>query len=203
MSKIEEIALERLFSNARSQNGWLDVPVLEDELRMAFDIAKWGPTSMNTQPMRLLFVRSDQEKERLRPALSPGNVDKVMNAPVVALICYDTQFYRQLTKTFPHRPEASKLFENSPALAEATGFRNGSLQAAYFMLALRAVGLDVGPMSGFDAGKVEKAFLAGTSWRINMICGIGHGDSAKIFDRLPRLGYDEVVGLPAAAHEQR
>ena len=154
---------------------------------------------MNTQPLRLLFLRSAEEKQRLQPALSPGNVEKVMTAPVVAHFCYDTQFHRKMAETFPHRPEASKMFEGSPGLAEATAFRNGSLQAAYLMLALRAVGLDVGPMSGFDADKVNAEFLATTSWRINMICGIGHGDPAKVFQRLPRLEFDDAAGLPRPA----
>ena len=201
MTTLDETALSQLFTGARSQNGWLSTDVTDAELRAAYDIAKWGPTSMNTQPLRLLFLRSAEDKQRLRPALSPGNVDKVMTAPVVALICYDTQFHRKMAETFPHRPEASKMFEGSADFAEATAFRNGSLQAAYLMLALRAVGLDVGPMSGFDPRKVEAEFLAATTWRINMICGIGRGDPSKIFERLPRLHFDNAVGLPQPADD--
>lgn len=148
---------------------------------------------MNTQPMRLLFLRSPEAKERLKPALAPGNVEKVISAPVVAIIAHDMQFYSQLAKTFPHKPDAQQLFTNHSVAAETTAFRNGSLQGAYFMLALRAVGLDVGPMSGFDAVKVDAEFFADTSWRTNFLCGIGHGDPAKVFDRLPRLTFDEIT----------
>ena len=188
-----EATLERLFLAARSQNGWRAEPVPDDALRAAYDIAKWGPTSMNTQPMRLVFLRTLEAKERLKPALSPGNVEKVMTAPVVAIIAHDTQFHTQLPKTFPHHPGAPGMFANNAALSEATAFRNGSLQGAYFMLALRAVGLDVGPMSGFDAAKVDAEFFADSPWRANFLCGIGYGDPAKVLDRLPRLEFDEVA----------
>ena len=185
--------LERLFLAARSQNGWRAEPVPDDALRAAYDIAKWGPTSMNTQPMRLVFLRTTEAKERLKPALSPGNVEKVMTAPVVAIIAHDTQFHTQLPKIFPHNPSAPGMFANNAALGEVTAFRNGSLQGAYFMLALRAVGLDVGPMSGFDAAKVDAEFFADSPWRANFLCGIGYGDPAKVLDRLPRLEFDEVA----------
>ena len=188
-----EATLEQLFLAARSQNGWRAESVLDDALRAAYDIAKWGPTSMNTQPMRLMFLRTIEAKERLKPALSPGNVEKVMTAPVVAVIAYDTQFHTELPKTFPHNPGAPAMFATNAALSEATAFRNGSLQGAYFMLALRAVGLDVGPMSGFDAAKVNAEFFADSPLRANFLCGIGYGDPAKVMDRLPRLEFDEVA----------
>lgn len=190
---MDEPMLERLFLGARSQNGWSARPVSDETLRAAYDIAKWGPTSMNTQPMRLVILRSPEAKERLKPALAPGNVEKVTSAPVVAIIAHDMQFYTQLPKTFPHKPDAQNLFASNSVVAESTAFRNGSLQGAYFMLALRAVGLDVGPMSGFDAAKVDAEFFADTSWRANFLCGIGHGDPAKVFDRLPRLTFDEIT----------
>ncbi len=193
MSDMDEAVLGTLFKEARSQNGWRPDPVSEAELREAYDIAKWGPTSMNTQPMRVLFLRSAEAKERLKPALAPTNVDKVMTAPVVALIAYDTEFYSQLPKTFPHNPNAQGFFTGNQAMIEPTAFRNGTLQAAYLMLALRAVGLDVGPMSGFDAAKVNAEFFADTTYRVNLVCGIGHGDPAKVFNRLPRLDFDEVT----------
>ena len=193
MSDTHAAALATLFKDARSQNGWRQDPVTDEELREAYDIAKWGPTSMNTQPMRVVFLRSDEAKERLKPALSPTNVDKVMTAPVVAVIAYDTEFYSQLPKTFPHNPNAPNYFLNNKAVIEPTAFRNGSLQAAYLMLALRAVGLDVGPMSGFDPAKVNAEFFTDSTYRVNLICGIGHGDPAKVFNRSPRLDFEEVT----------
>ncbi len=189
----DEMMLQRLFKNARSQNGWLPDPVSDAELAEAYEIAKWGPTSMNTQPMRLVFLRSAEAKERLKPAVGPRNVDKVMSAPVVAIFANDSRFFAELPKTFPHNPAAQGMFEDNAGLAQATGFRNGTLQAAYYMLALRAVGLDVGPMSGFDAAKVDTEFFADSSWRANFICGIGHGDHSKVLHRLPRLAFDEVT----------
>ena len=193
MSAMLEAALATLFKDARSQNGWRPDPVSDEELREAYDIAKWGPTSMNTQPMRVIFLRSAEAKERLKPALAPNNIDKVMTAPVVAVIAYDTEFYSQLPKTFPHNPNAQNYFTGNQAVVEPTAFRNGSLQAAYLMLALRAVGLDVGPMSGFDPAKVNAEFFADTTYRVNLICGIGHGDASKVFNRLPRLEFDEIA----------
>lgn len=195
MAVIDQAAISVLFTDARSQNGWSDTPISDDELREAFDIAKFGPTSMNTQPMRLVFLRSDEAKERLRPAMAPTNVDKVMGAPVVAIIAYDTEFHTQLGKVFPHNPNAQGFFTGNPATIEPTAFRNGSLQAAYLMLALRAVGLDVGPMSGFDPAKVNEQFFADTPLRVNMICGIGHGEPTKVFGRSPRLSFDEVCRI--------
>ena len=189
----DETMLERLFKSARSQNGWRDEPVGDAQLREAYDIAKWGPTSMNTQPMRIVLLRSKEAKARLAPALAPTNVDKMTSAPVVAIIAYDLEFYAKLPVTFPHNPNASAYFTGNPAAIEPTAFRNGSLQAAFFILALRAVGLDVGPMSGFDAAKVNEEFLGGSTWRVNMLCGIGRGDPTKVFDRSPRLSFDEVV----------
>ena len=192
VTQSDEATLEKLFKGARSQNGWRPDPVSDSELREAYEIAKWGPTSMNTQPMRLVFLRSPEAKERLKPALAPTNVNKVMTAPVVAIIAHDTEFFAQLPKTFPHNLSASSYFTGDPARIEPTAFRNGSLQAAYFMLALRAVDLDVGPMSGFDSDKINAEFFGNSAWRVNMVCGIGHGDPSKIFARLPRLSYDDV-----------
>lgn len=189
----DETMLKRLFEDARSHNGWRSDPVSDAELAEAYEIAKWGPTSMNTQPMRLVFLRSVEAKERLKPAVGPRNVEKVMTAPIVAIIANDSRFYEQLPRVFPHNLTAKGMFENNAELAQATSFRNGTLQAAYYMLALRAVGLDVGPMSGFDAAKVDAEFFADSSWRANFICGIGHGDHDKVFERLPRLAFAEVT----------
>lgn len=190
-----ESRLEELLKTGRSQNAWLPTPVNDAELKEAYDLAKWGPTSMNTQPMRLLILRSEESKERLKPALSPGNVAKALTAPVVALIAYDLDFHQHLPRVFPHNPNARAVYFGNDPLIESTGFRNGTLQAAYFLLALRAGGLDVGPMSGFDSAKVNTEFFSGTSLRINFICGIGHGDQAKVLVRLPRLGFEDVARI--------
>jgi 3-hydroxypropanoate dehydrogenase len=184
--------LATLFTEARSQNGWKPEPVSDDDLQAAYEIAKWGPTSMNTQPLRVLLLRSEEAKERLKPALVPGNIEKTMSAPVVAIFAYDTAFHAHLPRIFPHNPAAQSFFAGKEALIEATAFRNGTLQAAYFMLSLRAVGLDVGPMSGFDPAKVDATFFSGSTFKSNFLCGIGHGDPAKVFKRSPRLEFAEI-----------
>ncbi|AEG51628.1 NADH dehydrogenase/NAD(P)H nitroreductase rutE [Sphingobium chlorophenolicum L-1] len=192
MSDVDSSLLKQMFHEARSQNGWSDQPVSDEALAAAYEIAKWGPTSMNTQPMRLLFIRSQEAKERLKPALAPGNVDKVMAAPVVAIVAHDSQFHEHLPRLFPHNPNAPGMFAGNEGLAQATAFRNGTLQGAYFIIALRAVGLDVGPMSGFDPAKVDAEFFAGTTFKSNFLCGIGHGDPAKVMGRLPRFELGEI-----------
>lgn len=195
MTLVDESALSVLFTQARAQNGWTSELVSEAQLKAAYDIAKWGPTSMNTQPMRLVFVRSEEAKARLKPALAPGNVEKTMTAPVVAIIAYDTSFHEHLPRLFPHNPNAKNLFAANEAMIHPTAFRNGTLQAAYFLLGLRAGGLDVGPMSGFDPAKVDAEFFAGTSFRSNFLCGIGHGNPAKVFPRSPRFEFEEIAEL--------
>jgi 3-hydroxypropanoate dehydrogenase len=186
--------LDLLLMGARSQNGWLDRPVTEAQLRAIHDYAKWGPTSMNTQPQRIVFVASAEAKARLLPTMAPGNVDKVKAAPVIAILAYDTRFYDLLPRLFPHNQAAKAYYEGADraAHAEGTAFRNASLQAAYFMLAARATGLDCGPMSGFDNAKVDAAFFAGSNLRSNFLCAVGYGDPAKVRPRAPRLGFDEV-----------
>jgi len=190
---ISDAALDTLFRSARSHNGWLPRPVADATLHALHELVKWGPTSANCSPMRIVFVRSAQGRERLRPWLAPGNVDKTMGAPVTAIIGYDLAFHERLPRLFPHRPELRHGFEgpDNAAHAERTAFRNGSLQAGYFILAARALGLDCGPMSGFDAEGVDRTFWAGTAVRTNLLCNLGHGDPAKLFDRHPRLGFDE------------
>lgn len=197
MTTIDSRALDALFNQARTQNGWLDEPVSDAQLQQVFDLMKMAPTSMNTQPARFVFLRTAAAKERLRPALSPGNVDKTLSAPVVAIIGHDLEFQEQLPKVFPHNPGARTMFDGDEKLAfrETFAFRNGSLQGAYFMLAARAVGLDVGPMSGFDNAKVDAEFFPGGRIRSNFLCNLGRGDPSKVMQRLPRLAFADVCQL--------
>ncbi len=189
---IDDEALDQLFREARSHNGWLDRPVPEALLRKAVDLAKMGPTSANTLPMRTVFVKSAEGKRRLKPALAPQNVEKTMTAPVTAIIAYDLNFPDLLPKLFPH-VDARAWFAGNETLIADTARRNGSLQGAYLMLALRAVGLDVGPMSGFDPAKVDAAFFSGTQVRTNFLLNIGYGDTTKLFPRSPRLAFEEIA----------
>jgi 3-hydroxypropanoate dehydrogenase len=193
--KLDDRALDIILRKARTQNGWLDTPVSDDELRAIHDLMRMGPTSANTCPARILFLRTSEAKARLLPALSPGNVDKTKAAPVTAIIGYDTRFFELLPKLFPHRPEMADNFRNNAKLAEVTAFRNGTLQGAYFMIAARALGLDVGGMSGFDNAKVDAEFFPDGRVKSNFLCNVGHGDPAKVMARLPRLDFAEACGL--------
>jgi len=202
-------ALDRLFWKARTYNAWLDRPVSDETLRQLYDLMKWGPTSANSCPARILFLRTPEAKDRLRPALIPGNVDKTMAAPVTAILGYDERFFEKLPRLFPHNPRMRDYFVNSPELAEITAFRNGTLQGAYFILAARALGLDCGPMSGFDNAKVDEEFFpvpAGLEAsasdvmpmgriKSNFLCNLGYGDPAGLFPRNARLEFDEVCQL--------
>jgi len=193
---IDQAALDQLFLKARTQNGWLATPVTDAQLREIYDIMKVGPTSANTCPARLVFLRTPEAKARLLPALSPTNVDKTKAAPVTAIIGYDTHFFEWMPKKlFAHRPEMADNYAKNPALAEITAFRNGTLQGAYFMLAARAVGLDVGGMSGFDNAKVDAEFFPDRRIRSNFLCNVGHGDPGKVMAKLPRLDFDEACTL--------
>jgi 3-hydroxypropanoate dehydrogenase len=180
-----------LFSAARSHNGWVDEPVDDSLLRAAFDLAKMAPTSANCSPMRILFVKSPEAKEKLKPCLLSGNIPKTMTAPVTAILGNDHAFYDHLPKLFPHE-DARPWFTGNQTLIDTTAMRNGSLQGAYFMLACRAVGLDCGPISGFDNAMVDKLFFAGTDIRSNFICNLGIGDPKALFPRSPRFAFDEV-----------
>lgn len=195
--KANHLALDLIFGKARTQNGWQAEPVSDDQLRELYELMKWGPTSANSSPARILFLRTAAAKERLRPALGPSNIEKTMSAPVVAIIGYDTRFYDLLPKLFPHNPTAKSWFdgEDKKALAESTAFRNSSLQGAYLIIAARAIGLDSGPMSGFDNARVDAEFFAGTSIKSNFICALGHGDPSKVYTRSPRLAFDEACKL--------
>lgn len=193
-SVVDGEALDVLFRKARTHISWLEKPVPDELLHQIYDLMKWGPTSANCSPARILFLRTREAKERLRPALSPNNVDKTMAAPVTALIGYDLKFYEHLPRLFPNNLAARDWFSGSAELAQLTAFRNGSLQGGYFILAARAVGLDCGPMSGFDNAKVDAEFFPPTV-KSNFLCNLGYGDPAKLFPRNPRLAFEEACQL--------
>src|SRR6266566_1679353 len=205
---IADAAMDTLFREARTYSAWQDRPVTDQTLRDLYDLLKWAPTSANAAPARFAFLRSTEAKERLRPALAPLNVEKTMSAPVTVIVAYDLKFYDQLPKLFPHSPGIKQLFESNPELVEATAKRNSSLQGAYLILAARALGLDCGPMSGFDNAKVDEEFFAG--WKCgqceqeffpeghvksNFLCNIGYGDRAQLSPRNPRLEFTEACTL--------
>ena len=187
--------LDLIFREARTHSVWLDKPVEDALLEQVYDLAKMGPTSANMCPMRIIFVKSREAKERLKPALDAGNVDKTMKAPVTAIIGMDIHFYEKLPKLFP-RADAKSWFKDLPEnVLEYIALRNSSLQGAYFMLAARALGLDCGPMSGFDNAKVDEAFFAGTTVKSNFLCNLAYGDASKLYPRSPRLSFEEACKL--------
>lgn len=188
------VTTEQLFTEARTQNGYLDTPVSDQTLRDLYDLLKWGPTSANCSPARFVFVRSPEAKARLVECMNPGNQQKVREAPVTAVIGMDMAFHDRLPQLFPHT-DARSWFAGKPAMIEATAFRNSSLQGGYFILAARALGLGCGPMSGFDAAKMDATFWAGTSVKTNFVCALGHGDPAKVFARSPRLPFEDACRL--------
>jgi len=188
--KVSDQTLNQLFREARTHTAWLPKPVPVELLREAYDLARMGPTSANGSPARFVFLKTPEAKNRLLPALAPLNVDKTKSAPVTAIIAWDTEFYEVLPKLFPHADMRS-FFVGNPALIEETAFRSGSLQGAYFILAARAVGLDCGPMSGFDAAKVNAEFFPDGKWKVNFLCNLGYGDKSKLFPRNPRLDFEE------------
>jgi 3-hydroxypropanoate dehydrogenase len=187
-------ALDQLFREARTHNIFLDRPVPEALLREAVEMAEWGPTSANTLPMRIVFVRGQDAKEKLQPALMGANVDKTMVAPVTAIVGYDTKFFEHAPRLMPHM-DIRPWFTGNETFAERTAFQNGTLQAGYLILALRAVGLDTGPMTGFDNAAVDAAFFAGTTIKSNILINIGYGDAAKLFPRNPRFAFDEIASI--------
>jgi 3-hydroxypropanoate dehydrogenase len=194
---ISDAALDVIFRQARTHSAWLAKPVGDDLLRAVYDLAKLGPTSANTMPMRIVFVKSPAAKQRLKPALQGGNVEKTMAAPVTAIFADDLRFYEYIPRLFPAAPAFRDLFtgpENAER-AKIHAFRNATLQAAYFIIAARALGLDCGPMSGFDNAKVDAEFLSGYGWRSNFLVNIGHGDPEGLFNRSPRLDFDEACKL--------
>ena len=195
METVNDHALDVLFRKARTHNAWLPKPVPGELLRELYDTMKWGPTSANSCPARFVFLRSAPEKERLRPALSPGNLEKTMQAPATVIVAYDLQFYEKLPKLFPHNPKMRDVFAGNPRLAEETAKRNSSLQGAYMIVAARALGLDCGPMSGFDNAKVDAEFFPEGRVKSNFLCNLGYGDPTKLRPRAPRLGFDEACKI--------
>lgn len=187
---IDDAALDQLFRSARTRNGWTPQAVSETLLRAVYDLAKWGPTSANSSPARFVFVTTEEGKRRLEPHLSAGNRAKTMAAPVCVIIAHDLDFAERLPQLFPHEPTAPSWFA-APAVRDATAFRNGTLQGAYLMMAARALGLDCGPMSGFDAAGVDAEFFAGTNAKSNWLCNIGYGSEENLFPRSPRLSFEE------------
>lgn len=192
--RLDDAALDQLFRNARTHNAWLDKPVPDSLLVELHELMKWGPTSANCWPLRVIFIKSPEAKARLIPLLMEGNRAKTQAAPVTAILGMDMTFYEQLPRLFPHT-DARSWFVGNEALIEATAFRNSSLQGAYFILAARALGLDCGPMSGFDAAAVDAEFFAGTTIRSNFLCNLGYGDPAGLFPRSPRPAFDEVCQI--------
>lgn len=202
-------ALDQIFRQARTHNAWLNKPVTDETLRQLYDLMRWGPTSANSSPARVMFLRTPEAKERLLPALSPGNVEKTKSAPVTTIIGYDLRFYERLPRLFPHNLKMSDAFANNPELAEATAKRNSSLQGAYLIIAARMLGLDCGPMSGFDQAKVDHEFFGAgreargyteeffptTHVRSNFLCNLGYGDPAGLYPRSPRLNFEEACVL--------
>ena len=195
MLKANDESLDLMYRQARTHTVWLDQPVDEALLRQVYDLAKMGPTSANMCPMRIVFVKSKEAKEKLKPALDPGNVGKTMSAPVTAIIAMDVHFFELMPKLFP-QTDAKAWFKDLPEnVLEYMALRNSSLQGAYFMLAARALGLDCGPMSGFNNAKVDAAFFAGTTIKSNFLCNLGHGDKSKLYPRNPRLSFEEACRI--------
>jgi 3-hydroxypropanoate dehydrogenase len=192
---INQEALDQLFREARTHSTWLDQPVTDETLRDLYNLMKFGPTSMNCTPARVLFLRTREAKERLRPFLMQANVDKTLAAPVTAIVAYDAKFYDRLPQVFPHYAGAREIFANNADLAQITAMRNGTLQGGYFIMAARALGLDCGPMSGFDNAKVDAEFFGGEPLKSNFLCNLGHGDASKLFPRNPRLEFEEACRL--------
>jgi 3-hydroxypropanoate dehydrogenase len=189
-AKIANDTLNQLFRQARTHSAWLPRRVPVEVLREVYELARWGPTSANSTPARFVFLESAAAKSRLLPALAPGNVEKTKAAPVTVIVAWDTEFYEKLPQLFPHADMRS-YFVGKPALIDETALRNGSLQGGYFILAARALGLDCGPMSGFDAAKVNAEFFPDGRWKANFLCNLGYGDHSKLFPRNPRLEFDE------------
>jgi len=192
---LDTAALEQAFLNARTFNRFQPRPVDDETLHRLYDLLKWGPTTLNAQPGRYVFVRSAEAKARLKPALAPGNADKTMAAPATVIVAYDSRFYEELPRLFPAVPAARDGFANNAAHAATAALRNGSLQGAYLIVAARMLGLDCGPMSGFDNAKLDAEFFPDGRWRSNFLVNIGYGDPSGNYPRGPRYGFDEVARI--------
>ncbi|MCD8497462.1 MAG: malonic semialdehyde reductase [Alphaproteobacteria bacterium] len=192
---LDDRAMDQLFREARTHSHWKPGEVNDTTLKALFDLLKMGPTSANSGPARFVFVKSKEAKEKLKPHLDAGNVDKTMAAPITALIGMDMKFYEHMGKLFPHAPDARSWFEGNDAVIKATAFRNSSLQGAYLIMAARSLGLDCGPMSGFNAEGVKQAFFPEGDVEVNFICNIGHGDDSQLFPRSPRFSFDDVCKI--------
>jgi len=192
--QLDDRSLDTLFRNARTHSAWLDRPVDDDLLIKLYELMKWGPTSANSSPARLVFVKSPEAKQRLLPSLIPSNAEKTSSAPVTVIVAQDHEFYEQLPRLFPHT-DARAWFAGNSALIDTTAFRNASLQGAYLIIAARALGLDAGPMSGFDNAKVDAEFFSGTKIRSNFLINLGYGDASKLHPRNPRLRFDEAARI--------
>lgn len=187
--------IKDLFITGRTHNDWIEKDVPDSLLHELYNLMKWGPTSANCSPARITFIKSQEAKNRLVKYLIESNIEKTISAPVTAIIAYDTKFYEFIPKLFPHNPEAKEWFSGSEEFAEVTAFRNSSLQGAYFILAARTLGLDCGPMSGFDNVGIDNEFFSESNFKSNFICNIGYGDHNKLFDRSPRFDFDEVCKI--------
>ena len=192
--QLDDRSLDLVFREARTHSVWLDKPVSDAQLQEIYDLMKWGPTSGNSSPARIVFVRSAAAKQRLLSAASEGNMEKIRTAPVTAIIAYDTEFYEKLPQLFPHTDARSWFAGNQP-LIDITAFRNGSLQGAYLIIAARAIGLDAGPMSGFDNAKLDKEFFPDGKIKSNFLVNLGYGDASKLFPRSPRLTFAEAAQI--------
>ncbi|MDF3036599.1 MAG: malonic semialdehyde reductase [Paucimonas sp.] len=191
---LDQNSLATIFTDARTYSYWLDKPVTDEQLHRIYDLMKFGPTSSNSCPARIVFVRSSDEKGKLVACMSSGNMEKTRKAPVTAIIGMDMEFYEKLPTLFPHA-DARSWFAGKPESISSNALRNSSLQGAYLMIAARSVGLDCGPMSGFDAEKINEAFFHGTSIKVNFVCNLGYGDAARLHERLPRLPFDEACAI--------
>jgi 3-hydroxypropanoate dehydrogenase len=194
-SILDQSALDQLFDTARTHNAWQARPVSDELLARVYNSMRMGPTSGNCCPARIVFVKSTEAKEKLKPAMSAGNMAKTMAAPVTAIIGYDLHFYEKMPQLFPHDLSARSWFDKDEKTAFDAAFRNGTLQGAYLMLAARAYGLDCGPMSGFDNAMVDRLFFAGTHIKSNFVCNLGYGDASRMFPRSPRLSFDEACSI--------
>ena len=195
ISRLSDDGIDLLFSKARSHYGWQDKPVSDEDLKQIYNVMVTGPTSNNGHPIRILFARTDEAKQRLVPALKGNNVEKVLTAPVCAIIAYDMEFYKKMPELFPHNPGKMQMFIDDPKRCADDAFRNSTLQGAYFMIAARALGFDVGPISGFHNDILDAEFFAGTKLRSNFLCNVGYGDETSVWQKLPRPAFDDICEL--------